>query len=237
MTHLHSNGKPVIPGTSFAGAFRHRANLIADAIGWDNGCKDEDFVCEMFGPIHEQDKNIQQTEHTDLWASRVTIEEHIVKNVKPQWQDRVAIDRFTGGSLQSALFNQKPVYPCPIKAKTETNVRLRLTLEEPEKAEIGLLLLTLRDFWYGHAALGGETSNGQGTLQGITAKLKFKYSDSPIPKVWELARGKDNKRMTIEKDDDGFLQSCVKDAQNYFNCPSGSRRPHKENDEEETDDE
>ena len=67
-----------------------------------------------------------------------------------------------------------------------TNVRLRLTLEEPEKAEIGLLLLTLRDFWYGHAALGGETSNGRGTLQGIKAQLKFKYSDSPIPKVWSF---------------------------------------------------
>ena len=236
MVHLHSNGKPVIPGTSFAGAFRHRANLIADAIGWDNGCKDEDFVCEMFGPIHEQDKNIQQTEHTDLWASRVTIEEHIVKNVKPQWQDRVAIDRFTGGSLQSALFNEKPVYPCRINSEPETNVRLRLTLEEPEKAEIGLLLLTLRDFWYGHAALGGETSNGRGTLQGITAELIYK--DGPNPEnidEWKLQHK--DKRMTIESGDKGFLQCCVEAAQDNKERPEASRRPPKENGEEETDDE
>ena len=232
MVHLHSNGKPIIPGTSFTGAFRHRANLIADAIGWEADENDEDLVCEMFGPIHKQDSKVKQ--QTDLWASRVTIEEHIVENVKPQWQDRVAIDRFTGGSLQSALFNEKPAYPCPIKAETETNVRLSLILEEPEKAEIGLLLLTLRDFWYGHAALGGETSNGRGTLQGITAKLIYK--DDPNPentKEWKLQHK--DKRMTIECDDEGFLQSCVDKAQNNKERPEASRRPDKENSEEKTD--
>ena len=225
MVHLHSNDKPVVPGTSFAGAFRQRASLIANALDWPQNSNDEDAVCEMFGPIHKQDNNTKQ--QTDLWASRVTIEERLVEKVKPQWQDRVAIDRFTGGSLQSALFNEKPVYPCSLKTQTETNVRLRLTLEEPEKAEIGLLLLTLRDFWYGNAALGGETSIGRGTLQGIEAKLIYK--DNPDPsnrKTWKLSHK--GKCMTIEKDDEGFLQSCVEEAQNYSNCPSGSRRPREE---------
>ena len=229
MVHLHSNEKPVIPGTSFAGAFRQRAALIAYALNWDNGCNDADPGCEMFGPIHKQGSQVKQ--QTDLWASRVTIEERLVENVKPQWQDRVAIDRFTGGSLQSALFNEKPVYPCPIKAEPVTNVCLRLTLEEPEKAEIGLLLLTLRDFWYGNAAIGGETSNGRGTLQGIKAKLIYK--DNPDPsnrKEWKLKRNH-NKRMTIEKDDEGFLQCCVEAAQNYKDRPKASRRPKKNGEE------
>ncbi len=222
-THLHSNGKPVIPGTSFAGAFRHRAALIANALGWQKKNKDPDAVCDMFGPVHKQDEKPEETQQTDLWASRVLIEERLVKKVEPVWQNRVAIDRFTGGSLQSALFNEKPVYPVSLKEQRKTNVRLRLTLEEPEKAEIGLLLLTLRDFWHGQTALGGETSNGRGTLQGIKAQLKFKCSDSPVPKVWQLLDT--DKRMTIEKDDEGFLQSCVKEAQGYSNCPAGSRRP------------
>lgn len=232
MVHLHSNDKPVLPGTSFAGAFRQRAALIADALDWPQNTNDEDAVCEMFGPIHKQNGDTKQ--QIGLWASRVLIEERLVENVKPRWQDRVAIDRFTGGSLQSALFNEKPIYPCSLKTQTETNVRLRLIIEEPEKAEIGLLLLTLRDFWYGHAALGGETSNGRGTLQGIKAKLIYK--DNPDPsdlKVWQLKHNNDNKRMTIENDD-GFLQCCVTNAQNYSNCPSGSRRP-KRNSEEESD--
>lgn len=233
MVHLHSNNKPVIPGTSFAGAFRQRANLIAKVIGWESGESDEERVCELFGPIHKQDEKREDIQQTDLWASRVTIEERLVKKVEPQWQDRVAIDRFTGGSLQSALFNEKPVYPCPIKTEPVTNVRLRLTLEEPEEAEIGLLLLTLRDFWYGHAALGGETSNGRGTLQGIKAKLIYK--DDPDPsktKEWKL-RGED-KRMTIENDDGDFLQCCVAAAQNYKDRPKASRRP-KKNGEEDSD--
>ena len=109
----------------------------------------------MFGPIHEQKaKNPQKV----LWASRAWIEEKLVKNVKSRWQDRVAIDRFTGGSLQNALFNEKPIFP----KESTPHLKLKLTLEEPDDAEIGLLFLTLRDFWHGHAALGGETSNGRG---------------------------------------------------------------------------
>ena len=233
MVHLYSNDKPVIPGTSFAGAFRQRANLIAKVIGWESGESDQERVCELFGPIHKQDEKTEDTQQTDLWASRVLIEERLVKKVKPVWQDRVAIDRFTGGSLQSALFNEKPVYPCSLKEQTKTNIRLRLTLEEPENAEIGLLLLTLRDFWYGHAALGGETSNGRGTLQGIKAKLTYKNNPDPSNlKIWKLSHGNDNKRMTIEKGDEGFLQCCVEAAQNYKDRPKASRRPKKDGEEE-----
>ena len=257
-THLHSNGRPVIPGTSFAGAFRHRAALIANALNWGKQDKDEDRVCDMFGPVHKQKRsesdqepeentqNVhneerQASKQTELWASRVTIEERLVKRVELQWQDRVAIDRFTGGSLRSALFNEKPAYPLSLKELKEKgkkqdrpNIRLRLTLEEPEKAEIGLLLLTLRDFWYGHAALGGETSNGRGTLQGITAKLIYKDNLDPSDlKAWKLMHDNDNKCMTIENDD-SFLQCCVDAAQNYTDRPKGSRRP-KKNGEEDSD--
>ena len=227
MVHLHSKDKPVIPGTSFAGAFRHRANLIAEILEWQTHENGQDAVCEMFGAVHKRDDDSDDSNQADPWASRVFIEERLVRNVKPQWQDRVAIDRFTGGSLQSALFNEKPVYPCPIKAETETNVQLRLTLEEPEKAEIGLLLLTLRDFWYGHAALGGETSNGRGTLCGIKAKLIYKNTLDPSDtKGWKLTH--QGKCMTIESDDDDndkFLQGCVDVAQNYKDRPKASRRP------------
>ena len=221
--HIHSADEPVIPGTSFTGAFRHRAALIANALNWTHR-GDEDVTCEMFGAVHDQNKKPEDTEQTDLWASRVTIEERLVENVKPVWQDRVAIDRFTGGSLQSALFNQKPVYPCPIKAKTETNVRLILTIEEPEPAEIGLLLLTMRDFWHGNVTLGGETSNGRGTLQGLNATLTYKDTHiSSDAKQWQLTDNE--KRMKVQSGDPETLQSYVEAAQIYANCPKASRRP------------
>lgn len=233
MIHLQSDGEPVLPGTSFAGAFRHRATLIANTICWAN-----DAVDKMFGYVYE-DKGTNK-QKTDAQASRVWIEEQLVKNVRYQWQDRVAIDRFTGGSLEGALFNEKPVYPLSLdeiaKKESSSNLRLILTLEEPEEAEIGLLLLTLRDFWSGHAALGGETSNGRGTLQGIKAKLIYKNTDDPNnTDEWQLTQNDNDKRMTVEEDKEGFLQSCVDAAaQNYTNRPTASRRPENNN-EEETD--
>ena len=223
MVHLQSMGEPVVPGTSCGGAFRHRASLIASSIGWP-----KDAISEMFGPVHEQAQSGSQQQA--LWASRVWIEEQLVKGVEDRWQDRVAIDRFTGGSLQSALFNEKPVYPVSIpdleeKAST-SNLRLILTLEEPEKAEIGLLLLTLRDFWHGHAALGGETSNGRGTLRGITAQVWFRDSEASNAKVGNFSH-KDG-RMTLDeedKEDAAFIECCIKETQDYSGSPAGSRRP------------
>ncbi len=230
MVHIHSVDEPVIPGTSFAGAFRHRAALIAKALNWTYR-ENEDVVCEMFGAVHDLNKKSEDTEQTAPWTSRVTMEERLIENVKPVWQDRVAIDRFTGGSLQSALFNQKPVYPCPIKANTETNVKLILTIEEPMYAEIGLLLLTMRDFWHGNATLGGEASNGRGTLQGLNATLTYKDTHiSSDAKQWQLSNN--GKHMKVESGDAACLQSYVEAAQKYENNPEASRRPENQNQED-----
>ena len=217
MVHLHSSGKPVVPGTSFAGAFRHRASLIASTIGWS-----EDAVSEIFGPVHEQEAKDRQK---GLWASRVWIEEKLVKNVESRWQDRVAIDRFTGGSLQNALFNEKPVFPIP--KESTYHLKLKLMLEEPDDAEIGLLFLTLRDFWHGHTALGGETSNGRGTLQGVKAELRLKRRESSEAE-WEFSQCDSGMTLVGCSGDASFLECCVKQAQSPPNRPAGSRRPDKE---------
>ena len=218
MVHLHSAEEPVVPGTSFAGAFRHRASLIAATIGWS-----EDAVSEMFGPIHKQGRD--DTQQESLWASRVWIEERLVKHVESRWQNRVAIDRFTGGSLQNALFNEEPIFP----KKPTPHLRLMLTLEEPDDAEIGLLFLTLRDFWHSHAALGGETSNGRGTLQGVKADLQLKRRassnavDSSGDETWEFSQVGNG--MTLVQGDAPFLECCVEQAQCPPDRPAGSRRP------------
>ena len=253
MIQLQSVGKPVVPGTSFTGAFRHRAALIADTLNWHRKQEDQDAVCEMFGPVHEQqpiktqedtdqtnrgesvqgvsEKGSDETQEKKLWASRVLIEERLVKEVELRWQDRVAIDRFTGGSLDGALFNEKPAYPLSLHELTEPNIQLILTLEEPDDAEIGLLLLTLRDFWSGHAALGGETSNGRGTLKGINAKLRLKCPISSNAGVWKFSHDGESNQMALVAGSDSFLECCVKKAMCYSNDPAGSRRPA---DEEET---
>ena len=218
MVQLQSAGKPVVPGTSFAGAFRHRAALIAATIGWRGSSANEDAVSDLFGPVHKQQITERQK---GLWASRVWIEEEVVQDVASKRQHRVAIDRFTGGSLPNALFDEEPVFPQ--RTAPHLNLKLKLTLEEPHDAEIGLLLLTLRDFWNGHAALGGGTSNGRGTLNGVAAKASL---EAPASKTeWKIAKGGKND-LTLKAA--AFLESCVRQAQCPPDRPPGSRRPREE---------
>ena len=83
-------------------------------------------------------------------------------------QNRVSIDRFTGGALDGALFTQQPIFH-----SADGGIRIRLQLRQPQNHEIGLLLLLLKDLWTGDLTLGGERSVGRGRLSGIQADIRF----------------------------------------------------------------
>jgi CRISPR/Cas system CSM-associated protein Csm3 (group 7 of RAMP superfamily) len=169
MVHLHSqrNGKdkPILSGTSLAGALRARARRIAKTLG-----KNPALVDDMFGPIIIEGQTSPQ-------ASRVIVNEcEIDQGITDLVQSRVKIDRFTGGSYPGALFNQQPVFS---RTDGKTTLTINLTLRAPAKdqqtfeAEIGLLLLVLKDLWTGDLPLGGEISVGRGRLRGVSAKLNY----------------------------------------------------------------
>lgn len=164
MVHLHGrqpNGKnePVLSGTSLAGALRARAAKIVKTLGGDS-----QVVNELFGPdLNEQ----QNGKKTTPKASKLTVRERVVENgITDLVQNRVSIDRFTGGARDTALFDEQPVW-----AKPETVVTVDLHLVNPKDHEIGLLLLLLKDLWTGDLALGGESSIGRGRLRGKCAEL------------------------------------------------------------------
>jgi len=172
MVHLHSarpgkkERQPVIPGTSWAGILRHRALKIARTI-LSNEKRDDElivargFVDGVFGPseIKGGDKNTR--------ASRVSIRESEIVDSSALVVTRVKIDRFTGGAFESALFTEQPVV-----GKPETRVTLDLTLRDPKEAELGLLLLLLKDLWTGDLPIGGESGVGRGRLEGVEASLE-----------------------------------------------------------------
>ncbi len=171
MVHLHSPrpGKkervPVIPGTSWAGVLRGRALKIARTILRSEKRDDEldvarRFVDGMFGPseIKRGDK--------DTRASRLSVDESVIEDSTSLVVTRVKIDRFTGGAFESALFSEQPAV-----GKPETRVTLDLTLRNPSRAELGLLLLLLKDLWTGDLPIGGESGVGRGRLKGISATL------------------------------------------------------------------
>ncbi|MCS7001245.1 MAG: RAMP superfamily CRISPR-associated protein [Dehalococcoidia bacterium] len=155
MRHLRSGDKSVVSGTSLAGAIRARAQKIVNTIAAERA---KAVIDDLFGVFGDEDKNGKRQ------ASRVTVEERPIDGGKGDLvQSRVSIDRFTGGALDTALFNQQPHFG--------GNVTVAMTVRQPKPAEIGLLLLVLKDLWTGDLPIGGEQSVGRGRLNGQKATI------------------------------------------------------------------
>jgi CRISPR/Cas system CSM-associated protein Csm3 (group 7 of RAMP superfamily) len=157
---------PILSGTSLTGALRARAYKIVNSLA--DAEKALAVTDSLFGPDMEMAARPR--------ASRLLVRETCIqKGVVDLVQNRVSIDRFTGGARDTALFNEQPVW-----GKPETEVALDLRLINPTDADIGLLLLLLKDLWTGDLPLGGESSVGRGRLKGKSARLILGET------VWEI---------------------------------------------------
>jgi CRISPR/Cas system CSM-associated protein Csm3 (group 7 of RAMP superfamily) len=171
--HLHSRRpesspggrrehQPVLPGTSLTGALRARAFKIARLLAppTDAGEKTaRELIDGIFGADMEIDKKPA--------GSRMHVYEQVVSGVGSMLvQNRVSIDRFTGGARDGALFNEQPLL-----GGTQSLVMVKLQLENPRAYEIGLLLQLLKDLWTGDLPLGGEIAVGRGRLRGKSCEL------------------------------------------------------------------
>jgi CRISPR/Cas system CSM-associated protein Csm3 (group 7 of RAMP superfamily) len=189
--HLHSlrnkQEVPVLSGTSLAGALRARALRIANTLGKDG----KSITDRLFGYRREEGDPPR-----DLTASRLWVDETVIQNPLELVQSRVRIDRFTGGSCPGALFSEQPVFG---QSNGEVTVGIKLELHRPSDAEIGLLLLLLKDLWTGDLPLGGESAVGRGRLKGKQATLA--HGDS----FWMLTQ-KDDGILQVEGDKTGLEQ-------------------------------
>jgi CRISPR/Cas system CSM-associated protein Csm3 (group 7 of RAMP superfamily) len=204
VVHLRSQRKgkfePVASGTSLAGVLRHRAERIVNTLG-----KDLQIVSNIFGFVEEQGKQ----------ASRLTVHESAIDSTDEIVQNRIAIDRFTGGALHGALFSEQPIFGIEKKDNSSKNKKgkgkpkksdvlghLKLELElqntKNKEHEIGLLLLLLKDLWTGDLHVGGTSSIGRGRLQGMEATIVCQQSDEPEQK-WVITQN-DAKLKISEQD-------------------------------------
>lgn len=195
--HLHSNrnGKkvPVLSGTSLAGALRARALRIAktlDKKGYANN-----MVEDLFGTEIKTSKDNAKASKLVTAETEITYPLNLV-------QTRVKIDRFTHGSFPAALFNEQPVF-----GKPETRIRLEITIQHPDNAQIGLLLLLLKDLWTEDLPLGGETGVGRGRLRGENATLTYKQIKGD--QKWEIK--KSDRDLVITGDAKECLEGFVND--------------------------
>lgn len=160
--HLGAKAKEVkelytVPGSSVRGALRHRAYHVAQALGKTSE-EARALIADIFGEIGADDTGR---------AGKIVVEdmyfaEDAVATVVPH----VAIDRFTGGAYEGALFDEAPVW------KTGTPLELRICAMELENFEARVLLHALLDLLTGDLPLGGGVNRGNGRvrLRGLEEK-------------------------------------------------------------------
>ena len=132
---------PVIPGTSWAGAFKHRME------DFDIDTKGENSI---FGYVKGEGKN-------EKARSRIFFGESQLTGGSFQTLSRNAIDRFTGGTVDGALFTERAYYG----GTTDLLIAWKSDSPMPE-AEKKALAALLADLHFGFLAIGGETSIGRG---------------------------------------------------------------------------
>ena len=144
----------VIPGTSWKGIFRHRANYILRKL-----------------KLEKNLDNLLGSSEGEKIKSRLQIEESYItpENVAEKIHTRNKIDRFTGGTLQGTLFTTKPVW----QKNSAPTLHLHFEIKNAKNFDAGLALFILRDLYLGKVAIGGEKSVGRGTLTGLNAEINF----------------------------------------------------------------
>lgn len=172
---------PLIPGSSLAGVIRHRAVTIAQTLEIATAAG---LVNEMFG----------YAEGEKLFASRVRVRETVIQNTRSLVQNRIRNDRFTGGAHATALFNEQPVF-----GGADAILTLDVTLINPKPAEIGLLLLVLKDLWVGDLPVGGESSIGRGQLQGHSAHLTLQDPQQEKSQEWTISQAAQELKIEGDK--------------------------------------
>jgi CRISPR/Cas system CSM-associated protein Csm3 (group 7 of RAMP superfamily) len=155
-SQLTSNGKHVLSGKAIRGALRHRAVKILNTLN----CDGEEKIKLLMGYVDPKSPK------TRAVKSRLRIEESHLNGFEAMTQNRIRIDRFTGGAMDGALFNSAPVWQ-----KGENTLTLRFTIANPEKWECSLLLQLLKDLWLEDLPIGGEKNIGRGVLIGQSAEI------------------------------------------------------------------
>lgn len=152
----------VIPGTSLAGAFRSQiaksVNRIAHLNSWEAAQK----KLEPFFGTWVTNQNHEE----DLLPSKIIFEEMKIDGGHGLTMTRNAIDRFTGGTVEGALFEETPW------AGGSALLRIRWKKENRDHDAIcGLLLWAVMDLQSGILPIGGETAIGRGIFCGADGKM------------------------------------------------------------------
>ena len=138
---LASSGEPLIPGTTWAGAFRSAYRRVSP-------CSESD----LFGSIED-----------GVSLSRIVFSESIVKGGEWKQITRNSIDRYTGGVIDGALFTELTHFG--------GSTTLELYVDKPRTEWIAPLVALVADLHNGFLPVGGLTAVGHGLFSINSAKM------------------------------------------------------------------
>jgi len=158
-----SNKMVLIPASSIKGAISHRATfhynkIKGNTIENGNGI---DVLKEIFGEAKNSKKDIYGSKGKLLISDCFKKNKNEVKTF-----DHVSIDRFTGGALDGALFQEKT-----IAQKDEWGIEILLE-KGIDSDSIIAFEKSLDDICNGMLALGGATTKGHGIFSGEWSKYE-----------------------------------------------------------------
>ena len=156
---LNGSKEPVIPGTSWAGAIRHRMKEFGIKV---------DGQGSLFGYVAGEGKD--DKDRSAIWFS-----ETCLKGATPKVLSRNAIDRFTGGTKDGALFTETTYYG------GQGTLKIGLSRKGGRsEEEASALAAALADLHHGFLAVGGETSIGRGLFEINSIDGEKVASDSEV---------------------------------------------------------
>lgn len=188
---LKSGEDYVIPGTSWKGVLRSRAFKILLALTGNDMQAAQRRLQEIFGFANDGEK--QSGKRSKLLVDETYIS---TKKLSAMRQTRNRIDRFTGSTIDSALFCEEPVWQ---QKRDEKTVTLKACLKNCSKAEAGLMLLLLKDLWLGNMNIGSGRGVGRGVLRGVHCQIDY------AGKTYTM-ENKNGFTLTGNKDE---LEACV----------------------------
>lgn len=138
-----SDGTPVIPGTSWAGAIRSRFFEFAGKKRTEN----------LFGTVGKDDND-----NTVVKKSRIVFSESRIKDYTEKVITRTSVDRFSGAVKQGALYTEKSCF----YGETELEIQLPRDTDRTDKIYLSAVIA---DIDGGYLAIGGLTSIGRGLFR------------------------------------------------------------------------
>ena len=142
----------VIPGSSMAGALKHRLKRILYQLA-ANGLKIhvQEILDTMFGYVDDYASHI----------SMITIRESVIEGAIPLTVTRTGISRFESSARKRSLFTEKTY----VGGTLNLEILIQKGIYEDHQWMLGFLLLAIRDLQNGYLAVGGETAIGRGIFQ------------------------------------------------------------------------